>query len=269
MKWVNPYSAPHHVPALSYLARKPYYLATQATDFLAGPLTTDIGCCLVCGCSHSGMTLLSARLGNHPMILFQPQETGVFLPRNTLFQARREIAGWLAEARARNKRTILEKTPSHINVLGRVRRLLPRAKILITTRNPLDNIASLVTRFGDVRAATDKWIHTNSIAVAAREDPDVLIIKYEEMTADPVPAFGAALDFIGLPWQQGITDASGTGLDGAKLPENMRIRARQVKEPIRANINTWQGVIGDSAGRAISARVAPLAARLGYSEYLC
>lgn len=236
-------------------------IALQARrDRRVRPIAGSAGFGFVLGCGHSGTTLIASRLGNHPGIALIPEETNLFEPRRPLAAARRALEAARAAA---GGRLVLEKTPKHVRVTGRIRRLLPEARLIVVMRNPLDTCLSLRGRGGTLEEAIDRWCLDNAAALRLAGDPRARIFHYEAVTADPEPAFREMVGFLGLPWDPAVLGTGTAYGSVAQKTANMRLRAEQVARPITANSGKWREGLTRPEVAAIRARTAGLYARFG------
>ncbi len=232
-------------------------------DARVPPIPDSAGFAFVLGCGHSGTTLIASRLGNHPAIALIPEETNLFEPRRPLARARRDFLAARAAAQAAGRSLLLEKTPKHVRVTGRLRRLLPEARLIVVVRNPLDTVLSLRKRGGTLGEAIDRWCLDNAAALRLAGDPRARTFHYEEVTADPEPAFRAMIGFLGLPWDPAVLGAGTAYGAVAQKTANMRLRAEQVSQPITANSGKWREGLTPAEIAAVRTRTTELYARFG------
>ena len=227
------------------------------------PIPDSADFAFVLGCGHSGTTLIASRLGNHPAVALIPEETNLFEPRRPLRRARTHLVAALAAARRDGRSMLLEKTPKHVRVTGRLRHLLPEARLIVVVRNPLDTCLSLKKRGFPLTEAIDRWLVDNGAALALADAPGTRTYHFEAVTEDPEPAFRDMVAFLGLPWDDAVL---GTATAYASVPqktETMRLRAEQVSQPIRPNAGAWRDGLTTAEADAVRARTADLYARLG------
>jgi hypothetical protein len=221
--------------------------------------------CFVTGCGHSGTTLLASKLGLHPDVLLISRESGIFLPVHGLRLARVIVQEWLAFARQAERCVVLEKTPKHVHTIGRIRRLLPAAKVIVVVRNPLDTVASLYKRFEDLDFSIERWLMDNEAALRALQAEGTKLVRYEDLTREPEATLAAACAFLGLPCDAGILARSGSVYGShPELRRNMAVRHEQVSQPIRDNSGKWREVLSPEQAERVRTRTAALAQRLGY-----
>lgn len=210
------------------------------------------GMIFVCGCGHSGTSLLIAMLGAHPDIYAIHEETAAFVKGLPDHEAKNLIVTqqekFVAEEGARY---ICEKTPLHIHHLSRIRALFPGARIIIPVRDPRDVTLSFKKRFGDMRG-TPRWLRDN--AVVAREylarNEDTFIYRYEDFIDDVEGTLKGLCAHVGVSFDPkmlnyhedkqnwfGVTDVPGAVPD----PTNHEtFRNWQVKQPIMDRRGLWK-----------------------------
>jgi hypothetical protein len=232
-------------------------------DARVAPIHDSAGFAFVLGCGHSGTTLIASRLGNHPKVALVPEETNLFEPRRPLATARRALLTARAEAAADGDSLLLEKTPMHVRVTGRLRRLLPEARLVVVVRNPLDTCLSLRRRGGSLDEAIDRWLVDNGAAHRLAADPLARTFHYEDVTADPEPAFREMVAFLGLAWDPAVLGTVTAYGSVAQKTPNMRLRAEQVSRPITPNSGKWRDGLTDAEVATIRARTTDLYARFG------
>src|SRR5436309_3209703 len=114
----------------------------------------------ICGCGHSGTTLIAAILASHPQVYIPFEETNIFFKWAPLAMFRY----WKIRTAARRagKSFLLEKTPRHIRRVERIRRMVPGARFVVPVRDGRDVVASIGRRLGNRKEALDRWISDNS-----------------------------------------------------------------------------------------------------------
>ncbi|MFN0184600.1 MAG: tetratricopeptide repeat-containing sulfotransferase family protein [Aquabacterium sp.] len=182
----------------------------------------------ICGMFRSGSTLAEQVLAGHPMVRaggeigFLPQLVrGRLAPypsrvatlstteRNDIAQAYRAHLARLAQGAPR----ITDKRPDNFLHVGLIKTLFPDARIIHTTRNPLDNALSIyflhldasmgyATDLSDIAHYHGQYrrlmAHWKSVHGA-----DILDFDYDTLVRDPRPAIQRLLDYCGLPWDDG------------------------------------------------------------------
>lgn len=162
-------------------------------------------------------------------------------------------------------RIVMDKTPDHIHHLPEIREFYPGAKFLMVVRDPRAVVASWRAA-GTSWAAwarqptsyiVQQWVEGNrdarqSVAAAG----DGMIVRYEDMLADPVAGLTAILGWLGL---QRDPETVARYVE-ACTPENMRARMTDAFV-WKAKADTWRetlshsdvAVIEDIAGKEMAA----------------
>ena len=200
----------------------------------------------ICGCGHSGTTLITNILAAHPDVYIPLWETGIFLPK-------RRLPSWrywrLVRSAARaGKRALLEKTPRHIHKLDLIRRTVPGARFVIPVRDGRDTVASLYRRSGDAERAFRRWLDESAIVLRERDTPDVLVYRHEDLIDDPPAVVRRICNFLDLDYRDTLMDFHKEKRlwHGIKEPSNdserkhRHLRNWQVNQPIFDNRGRWQ-----------------------------
>lgn len=227
----------------------------------------------ICGMLRSGSTLIEQLLATCPGVAAAGELE--FLPRlvagelapfpeslATLSPARLEAiaAAYQAElARyAPGARWVIDKRPDNFLCIGLIKRLFPDARIVHTTRNPLDNCLSVY--FLHVTQQLSYAFNLMDIGHYFREyrrlmahwktvyGPDIYDFDYDTLVRDPVPALERLCGFLGLEW--GGREPVAVGSDRAVGTASVW----QVREPL------YQRASGRA--RHYARELAPLAAYL-------
>jgi len=232
-------------------------------------LNTNHPFAFVCGCSHSGTTLLASIIGNHSSVFLLPRETYAFAQPKALSCSASIAKDWASITLSLNKEITVEKTPKHCHSIERIKKTIPNSRFILITRNPLDNIASLYERNRSLEQSIAQYNAYNQKIINKTNDSSCLIIKYEDLIREPSQVTDKVHIFLGLSCSK---DVSGEGIS---FPYGHRTltaleekRAEQVSQPITKNINSWKKRISEKQAMLIIKRTRKIANRLGYSSYL-
>ena len=153
----------------------------------------------------------------------------------------REVFDALAAAvgRAEGARFVIEKTPHHVNWLGRIRGAYPNARFVAMTRDPYGFMQSYKhqgdRKGGPVRERFQARYHPIGCALVYRrsllsvldavEAPDVFRVDLAEVRRTPTAALAEVLTFLGLdaaptevaPTNTSFPDGTRPGLDPADV----------------------------------------------------
>ncbi|MEY2722028.1 MAG: hypothetical protein RL597_1473 [Pseudomonadota bacterium] len=262
--WVDPYSVEHRRPLGSYLRLRIRRSVRGLMDQWVTPIHTVLNAAFVIGCGHSGTTLLAAKLGRLPGCHLPGWETNIFLPDQGMYWSKAAFSALIKTAETTGQKTILEKTPKHVHCTRRILRLLPRARFLVVTRNPLDNCASLFQRFGSLDQAIERWNMDNGAALEVLHRPEALHVRYEDLVTRPEQIFAHAAEFIGLAWQSSALVAGDTAFSREFSDANMALRAQQVAQAIEPRAEVWRERLTSSQVEAVVFGTQEIASKLGY-----
>jgi hypothetical protein len=202
----------------------------------------------ICGCGHSGTTILANILAGHPAIHVPLDETGVFA--QTPYAARRKLSLLRWEARRTGKRVLVEKTPKHIRHLDLLFSLSPRARLIIPVRDGRDVAASIARRYGEeLDRGINRWIEDNSIVASIRSQPGVFCYRYEDFVADPATLLRQLCEFLELEWNDLLLTHHDQDrrwfqqrdVKATSVQDHKAFRNWQVNQPIFDGRNKWRG----------------------------
>jgi SAM-dependent methyltransferase len=159
----------------------------------------------ICGCGHSGTSILAAILAAHPEVYVPPRETGAFLDsENTKVSS--NYRSVVEEQIASGRRFLIEKTPRHIRHLDLIREIVPGAKFILPVRDGRDVATSMEKRFGDLSAAQERWILDNSIVSQEINSADCFIYRYEDFVEHPSATVQQICEFVGVSFFPELLD---------------------------------------------------------------
>ena len=177
-------------------------------------------------------------------------ETRIFFRRLSTWRYLRLVLG----AARSGKRVLLEKTPRHIHKLDLIRTIVPGARFVIPVRDGRDVVASIYQRFGKIERGITRWIEENSIVLAERGKPDVLVYRHEDLVTDPAATVQRICTFLDLDYRNDLLDfhrherlwfreknlrrGSGRG-----RRDHHALRNWQVNQPIFDNRGRWKTVL--------------------------
>ncbi len=225
----------------------------------------------ICGCGHSGTTLLANMFAAHPKVHVPLNETRIFFRRT----AKIRFLALKAEALLRGKTRLVEKTPRHVLKIDRIREVAPGAKVIIMVRDGRDVAASIFKRFDDLDAGVDRWIDSNEIARREQNSGDAIVVRYEDLVQDPEGQLRKICAFIDLPYSPemlnyhqskrmwfGVNEfKKGSGKDG---DEHNKLRNWQVNQPIFDGRGSWKKIMPEVPASLLSGRGADLMKHFGY-----
>ena len=175
---------------------------------------------------------------------------------------------------------VLEKTPGHIEDVERIRRLVPAARFLLVTRNPIDTVTSLLDAahgWGSawapqhVETAASVWRRAAQRILHHRDDADCLVVRYEDLI-DSDAAWRPLLSFVGVPHDWDLPELGAPPVVRGSIPD---AEAEARFHQILANRTGFSFHDRDPASRYrlsnferhyVEATCGDLAGRLGYDS---
>ena len=226
----------------------------------------DVGMGLVCGCGHSGTTLIATILSVHSSVYVPLYETKAFLGTERRARARlEELRSAAAEA---GKTIVIEKTPRHVRHLDSIRKLVPGARFVLLVRDGRDVVASIAARAnGDFESGLQRWIRDNSIVLHERDSPDVLLMRYEDVVVDPPGQLRSLCDFLGIEFSEDLlAHHRAPRLWKGRVAAHNELRNRQVNQPIFDGRGRWMHELPpEVADRFTSGEAGKLMRAFGYA----
>lgn len=178
-------------------------------------------------------------------------------------------------ARARGCRRILEKTPTHLHQVDKLRLSFPAARMLYIYRHPVDAYSSYVRR-GQVDpkaawarigpeafCATYRENIVRALWEAQRRPDSFLLIRYEGFTADIRTELERVCAFLDEPFEPQLVSQEGD--------EPVRWapweRSSQLYEPVTTRTKDWRDYLTGLQAEQVQWQLAPVMRRLGYDVY--
>ena len=215
----------------------------------------------ICGCGHSGTSLMANMFASHPKVFIPLRETEAFLDHET---AQTNWAEVIAEARASGKSILAEKTPRHVHAVQLIRSLVPNAQFVVMMRDGRDVAASFIKRFGKAAKGRKRWVTDNEAILPFLGDADVYLQRYEDLIADPEAALRGVCAFTRISYAPemlrfhetnrlwfGVED--GDRGDGRNGLEHRKLRNWQINQPIFDGRGAWRDLLDEDEIAAFSA----------------
>ena len=224
----------------------------------------------ICGMFRSGSTLLERMLGAHPAITaggeieylpwlinaeLAPFPQGVADASKERLQRVREEYLWRVQQLYPGHDRITDKRPDNFLHVGLIKVLFPRAKIVHTRRNVLDNCLSLYFQQlgNNFSYATDL---DNCAHYYAQQErlmehwkslfgEDILAVDYESLVVEPEPILRELLEFLGLSWDPSVLDFQ-KGSSTVKTASLWQVR-QKLHTRSRGRWRNYAALLGDLA----------------------
>jgi len=244
------------------------------------------------GFPRSGTTLIEAMLDAHPNLVSAGERAWLLMTLHSLGE--HDPSSWKSlgpEAIARlreiywshaervhgdNARTrrVVDKMPLNIVDLPFVRRIFPKAKILVAIRDPRDCVLSALMQnfmrtpemepFLDLGESARFYADVMSLWMKWRDQLglDWLEVRYEDLIADPEACFRQVLDFLGEPWDDAVLrhHERGSGPKGIRTPSS-RDAAGEVHSRARGRWRHYETQLAP-----VAETLRPFVEAFGYAE---
>jgi hypothetical protein len=126
----------------------------------------------------------------------------------------------------------------------------------MTVRDGRDSVASMAKRYGDLSRAIRRWVDENTIVLAERDRPDVLVYRHEDLISDPPTVVRQVCKFLNLQYSDELLEYHQTPKlwfqqkeirrgYGTKGPEHRALRNWQVNQPIFDTRGRWRSELSE------------------------
>jgi hypothetical protein len=208
----------------------------------------------ICGCGHSGTTLLANIFANHSDVFIPLRETNCFLKSD---RTQERWALWQGRAKESGRSHFMEKTPRHLLRIDVIRKLVPGARFMLLVRDGRDVAASYIKRFGEAKSGSKRWIRNNQIVRSEQASPDVLVARYDELVTDLEATLRTMCNFAGLPYEEALLryheaprnwfgEPEMRQGSGKQDQEHKALRNWQVNQPIYDDRGKWRKVLSEA-----------------------
>ena len=259
---------------LYYIPKRIYLQCRYLWNKWVRRITIDSPPTFIVGCGHSGTSLLLSILDAHPRIYSVPFESGIangeksgnFLNALKKFNVSAVAAG---------KNRVVEKTPKHIQRIGKILEWAPEAKIIVIVRDGRDVAYSIQQRTGSLEEGIQRWIDDNLSAKEFWNHPNVYLVKYEQIIEDFEESLTGILSHIGEAYDTSLQDYHKTKKSlysrNVSKPEtafgenHRQNRNWQINQPLFDGRGKWKNLSDSELSYVIEAG-RPLLEEFGYTD---
>jgi protein O-GlcNAc transferase len=157
----------------------------------------------VCGCGHSGTTLIQAILLQHPKCVGIRDESDIFL-HDSLSVAVQFLQNVDTLYENSEFEFYIEKTPRHVRKIPIIFNNVLNSQVVVCYRNPLDVVSSLTLRGIDLDAAIHRYNFDNLCWLDLLREFPIVSIRYEDLVENPDSTLTEMCDAIGLDYEQSM-----------------------------------------------------------------
>ncbi len=195
----------------------------------------------ICGCGHTGTTLLSQILTESKDLYCNFLENGQFLLYNH-FKSLKLVSSFEEMALNANKKIILEKTPRHVWHLDHIRNSITDHRFILTVREPIPTIESLFKRTGNLEQSIRRYQDDTIQVLRQKNKMDTIIVKYEDLVSQPDVILNTICEFIGIKFEENFLDfykKGKTWFEDGSINSHIDNRNSQINRPLYKNEDTW------------------------------
>jgi len=201
---------------------------------------------LICGCGHTGSSILARIVGANSSMYFVTQESGMFLA-NRFYIEDDYLNKFNAAAAAECKSLILEKTPRHVWHIDYIRSKYPGTKFILTTRDGRETVSSLYDRTKNFQASLTRYADDSIMSLRQLDKKDTMLVRYEDLLEDPVKLIQKICTWVGVDFepemleyhQKPITWNMDNPYSSGKIEEHDHLRNKQVNSPLEKPSRHW------------------------------
>ena len=224
----------------------------------------------ICGCGHTGSTLLARILAAHPEIFSIRRETSAFVSNNGARWTKLSVV--LLQAAISRRSVWAENTPTHIHYPSQIADTIRGARFIVVTRDGRDIVASLGQRYeGDFDKAFHRWMADSKASMARIEKGASILWRYEDFIESPALSIERLCRFIGVTFDPGILNYHHQPVvwgreKAVRTPHSAR-RHAQVNQPITDCRGGWRsGLPADVACRFDAGEAREIMDYFGYAQ---
>jgi hypothetical protein len=169
-----------------------------------------------------------------------------------------------------NKNTFLEKTPRHVFFYKKILRYYPSAKFICMIREPKNVVNSQLT---NTRIQNKSIIRLcflyNKIAesiLKIKSNPNVFMIKYEDLTKEPEPILKQTFEFLDIPFNSRYADEVAAPPEIVAEHEFWKNKNISQKKIQKNNEDKWQNTLSEADANIVNFFTRSLAGKFGYAS---
>tara|TARA_A100001388_G_scaffold277038_1_gene266576 strand:+ start:86 stop:859 length:774 start_codon:yes stop_codon:yes gene_type:complete len=233
----------------------------------------------ICGCGHSGTSLVLAIFNNLDNVYVFNNETGFFLgsKKKTI----KDFKKYTIKNINYDCQLVVEKTPKHVRYCSEI--LSDEdTEILVMIRNPFDNIASLIKRGYDIKDAISRYEIDNLSWRKFKNSKRLEYLKYEDLVCN----FHEKFKYLSKKYSVDLIEANYKRLnnrdiyfskqtnkkikpcltDGKGIENHVNLRNFQVRQAISNMNGTWIHLLSKDDKKLIANKFDFLISEFGYKS---
>lgn len=232
----------------------------------------------ICGCGHSGTTLLLALLLEHSKC------TGIRYENRNFFNIDEDSAVEFLNSFYDNSfKYFVEKTPTNVYKIEVIRRRFPEAKMIVCYKNPLDVVASIMARGFDIDYAINRYNNDNNAWLPFAHN--VISVCYEDLVKDPAGCLTRLCSLLDMEYKDTMLDffkndelyfnitteqykkyTEAGHFSRLEGNEHRMFRNYQLKTPITDMAGAWKNILSEAEADKVVNSTKQVARQLGYCK---
>lgn len=229
----------------------------------------------ICGCGHSGTSILTRLIGAHSCVLAIQGETGIAKKERFSIYSN-AVSNFWDQTRHSGKQIWVEKTPKHVRHLNFILNSAPDSKIILISRHPFDTIASMKKRYGSFQKALWRWCHDNKILIRHKSETNSYFIRYEDLIEKPRNSLTPLMSHVGLQFEEAQLNYNQQSVDwyfhnesrGSKSElssSHKALRNQQINQPLNKKKRSFSEILNQEELQVIFGNCTKIASNLGYN----
>lgn len=231
----------------------------------------------VVGSGHSGTSIMLKILSNHSHIYAIEGESDCFIWLGLISKLRRFMS-WNKLTLKTGAERWAEKTPKHLWYLKDIFNYYPDAKVIVMLRDGRDVALSQSKTWGCFEQAVKRWAEEYRIAEQYLHNPNVMMVKYEELVTNSTRTLTDLFDFIGEDFEPEIIHTERRAekwySDNLKKPDiisrstHQQYRNWQINQPLTDFSKKWVTQMSEEQKVTFKNLAGSLLIELGYAQDL-
>lgn len=202
---------------------------------------------LICGCGHTGSSILARIIGSHPSVYLVNPVSNMFMQHRRDYEDD-HLKELISNADSESKSLILEKTARHVYHIDYIRKKYPNSKFILTTRDGRETIASLYDRTKNLQSSMDRYTNDSYMSLRQIGQKDVMLTRYEDLIDDTVKHLDNLCNWIGIDFSpemllyhhKPISWNMNNPYSLGKMGEHEHLRNRQVNLSLYKQTRNWK-----------------------------
>lgn len=247
----------------------------------------------ICGCGHSGTSLMQAIMLTHSQCTGIREESELFLHNNES-----KAVPYMQDIELKNVdnscKYIIEKTPRHVRMIDNILDVFSDVTFLICYRNPLDVVGSLKKRGFTLDDAIERFNNDNIAWISNKHRQNFIEVCYEDFVKNPTHLLISICNRLGIQFENTMLDYwkldetyfnidkiqyykyanenLTNNIEDFKRDEGINhllLRNYQLRQPVSDMSGSWKIRLSKTESCEVMEKTADVAKLLGYDLFNC